>query len=98
MDSYRPRSAVAAIVTGLFLSWLVAPVVGAFGFLIASTPNPNALQVALPIYSLAGGLAFIGFICILVGILRALRTIDFLGRREAARMEDEDYGAGYADR
>jgi O-antigen/teichoic acid export membrane protein len=98
MDSYRPRSSVTAIITGLILSWLVGPGIGAFGFLIAGTPNPEALRVALPIYFLAGGVAFIGFICILVGILRALRTVDFLGRREAARMEDEDYRAGYTDR
>lgn len=98
LDNYTPRSSVAAMVTGLILCWLVAPGVAGFGFLIAGTPSPDALRVALPIYFGASGVALIGFICILVVIFRTLRTIDFLGRREAARMEAEDYRSGYADR
>ncbi|GAB3269543.1 hypothetical protein GCM10027449_03780 [Sinomonas notoginsengisoli] len=98
MENYRPRSSVVPTAIGLILLWLVAPGVAAFGFLIAGTANPDALRVAFPIYFLAVGIGFIGGICLLVSTFRALRTIDFLGRREAARMDAEDYQAGYARR
>jgi O-antigen/teichoic acid export membrane protein len=96
MDRYTPRSSVAAVVTGIILFWLVAPGIAVFGAIIAGAPRADFLRVALPIYFAASGVALIGLICVLVGIFRALRTIDFLGRREAARMEAEDYRSGYA--
>ena len=97
MHSFTPRSSVAAIATGTILFWLLGPGIGAFGYLISTTPSPDAGRVALPIMILAGGVSVTGLLCTLAGIFRALRTIDFLGWREAERMETEDRGHDYAD-
>lgn len=94
MDSYMPRNSVSLFVSGMVLFWLVGPAVFAYAILIADTPSPDATKIGVPLMFVGGGLAFVGVICFFVCAIRALKTIDFLGRREAARMEAEEGSAG----
>ena len=79
----------------MVLCWLVAPAIGVM-VVIALTSNPGALsdpayaRNMLPIEFLAAGVEFVGWVCFIVGLFRALKTLDFLGRREYSRMEDEE--------
>ena len=98
MEDYVPRSSVVPVAAGLILSWIVAPTTVLFGIDLAGLPTTDSGRQAIPIDFLALGFYLVGFIFLLVGLFRVLKTVDFLGRREAARMEDEDYRAGYRQR
>ncbi|WP_138444558.1 hypothetical protein [Sinomonas susongensis] len=95
MDNYIPRSSLAAVVTGMVLCWVVGPAIFfVIALAMAANPatlvNPATFQKAIPFELLGLGVELIGGICFVVGLIRALRTVDFLGRREYARMEAEE--------
>lgn len=79
----------------MVLCWFVAPaLIFMIGVAMSSNPgavsDPAYLKNMLPIDLLALGVELIGFVCFIVGLFRALKTVDFLGRREYARMEGEE--------
>ncbi|MDP9885486.1 putative membrane protein [Sinomonas atrocyanea] len=82
MENFQPKNSLGMIVSGVIMAYLVAPIVLAINIpMLGSYSRGQGAMVGL---FFGIGVAVVGMIFLIVGLVRVLRTIDFLGRRAAA--------------
>jgi dipeptide/tripeptide permease len=74
------------VIGGIIMGWFLAPLILAFSIPASMARSYYSSNSSAVVWVLLGiGLAVVGLIFLLVGISRALRTLDHLGRKSAER-------------
>lgn len=83
MENFEPKNSRGMIVSGFILIYFLAPIVLAIYIPMAGTYGGHYAGTVGIFFGI--GLAVVGLVLLIVGMLRVLRTIDFLGRKAASQ-------------
>lgn len=80
--NYKPRESATLVMLGIIFGWIVGPLILAFS--IPQTFVRYGSSSAGAFVFLGVIVELLGIVCLMVGVGRALGTLDYLGHKAAA--------------